>query len=119
MKCGAMNEFDANFCKKCATSFHPSVATAESEELVAKKESIPSRKRKKQTARPQIVAASENENPSDEEVNDEEGDGISVNFVPDIQKLDVEFLPGHDEAIKVNFGDLVAQACAEKARQSH
>lgn len=133
MQCGGRNSVEANFCQKCATSFNatasnrtppssPIKITDEPEHLVPKKS-------KRGRVEPQVTPESElvklpsatTESSGSEEAELEEteleegkeGDGISLNFVPNVAQLEIESI-STDVVKKISFGEMVAQANREK-----
>lgn len=102
MKCGAQNDFDANFCKKCSTAFGLAAAPKQKVSSPIFKAPInPS------------STAGDNTADNDEE---DEGDGISVDFVPDVDGLSIEIL--EPDIVKgVTFDSMVAEANRQKGTQ--
>ena len=84
LSCGARNELDAVFCKKCATSFNPQKKSTHVYAAQQDREIVPKQRRGRQK---QIVP--EPEETVDTEIG-EENEGVSLNYCPQLNEIQVE-----------------------------
>jgi len=114
--CGCRNELDAVFCKKCGHSFaRLAVSHTPPPEHPKQDFSLPVPPRKRGPLKAASPPAPEVMEAEAATQDDDEGDGVSLNFVPQVQ-LEVESVE-IDEVKKVTFGALVEQAQREKAQK--
>jgi hypothetical protein len=124
LKCGTRNELDASFCKKCGTSFstqkEPLPEPALSEE--DQEEKLTRIKKRKKVNRAMASAPVPEEElgitiglPT-EENDDDEGEGVSLNYCPQVERLEIESLQV-DQVKGIKFGDLVEAAKREQAQK--
>jgi len=137
MSCGAKNELDASFCKKCATSFDASKkkpvaqvvmktilpgVIVEADETSSRLQPRVKRGIRKHIDLPPIGGVASFPAPtadpslmtedSDEDIGGD--DGESIDFVPDVTRLEVESIQT-DQVKGITFGQLVEEAQREKA----
>lgn len=121
MKCGGINEFDANFCKKCGNSFNIT------RPVEARTEEKPIIKRGRKKKEIHVHATPKEAEASLIETNgkgltirlpeNDEDDGPSLDYVPEVTELQIEEL--ETDSIKgITFGQLIEEANREKAHKA-
>jgi hypothetical protein len=126
MQCGTPNEFDANFCKKCAYAFGTAVAKTTERQPNSSPSPKPVRRDSTRPNRASIILPQDRTQTTaktitlpnqDIEDEDESQEGVSLNFVPELDTLEIEEIKT-DEVKGVSFGQLVAEAQAKKAAEN-